>query len=681
MWADDVMKCARNYAQRENEAFGSKHVWWAMDRLIPGNCYGDNDSLDEKLIALENRAAVYLGYDRLIVRLGQAGNSEVDASVKRLAIYDAQVPEIKKHTKNEEERLLAFLSLLCRTNSLFLGRETLSKDFTWSCHSPIFDFFVIKDAHLSIAKQDSRKNRLLMMGRGSFKSSCNIVDCLSWVLAVPSIRIVILTATVQLAKSFVQEVRSFFRVDDVENITSPFQAIFASDIRFERTNSDGTHPRANFLISEVGKENEMICPARATGDALRRKEPTILASSIGTARSGIHCDCLKGDDVISEVNSETVALTEKVIRKIGMISKLCDPGSFRDFIGTSYTPEDFYAKVRSNPEDFVLLIKPAQELRVDPNGMTAIQRGKPVSELEAVDWTVTFAFDKCGREKLSWKFLQASKRDDPLNYNSQYLLDPRGARLATFSDWLIQERMIPRELMRQQATPYARYLLADLAYTAEDYSDFSVIAFLEVDSLDCGYVTELVRGKFIPSDIVYQLAEMNHRLAPQRILIEDSKGCSHLRGELERAAKDLGDQISLEFIPVDNRKGSKSLRISRLEPRLQNRRLFFLNTLNHREELISEFVNYPAKNDDIPDCLALCEHVLGDARPAPADSYAQAQAERILQAKESYEKYFGNPEAYIDMPLDPLPGTEDGGGTGGADLWDPFSPGGAPYKN
>jgi len=677
---DEILQMAREYADLECEYFGTKHVWSAIDAAIPGSAYLERDEILDKLIACETRSAYYLAYDRLISEHAQKGNPETDSAIRRLSIFDGHVDEIREYAKDNQERTLMFLSLLCKINGLFLAREILDKDMTWYTHCRILnDFFVVKDPWTEITELDKRKNRLLLAPRGSYKSSCDIVDVTQLVICYPSVRVLLLTATIQLAKSFVGEIKNFFIAESAECLT-PFQTIFAADARLEEAHNREV-PRVSFLTSDTGKETEFICPARKTGDK-KRREATIFAGSVSKTKAGSHCEWAVFDDPLDERSSETNVLIEKTIKKLGLATKLVDPGGHVTYIGTTYAPNDAFARIRADlAEEFVILVSPARELKKDAVGTTALERGKTPKDLDAVDYSLLFESDKHGREKLTWSFLEIEKKKDPANFGSQYLLDPKGLKQTIFSEAIVLRQMITREEMPQQSTPYMKYLLCDFAETTSDSSDYSSLSVLEVGQDGTGYITEINHGRYTPTELCRQVATMNHEHHFSRILIEDSKGASHLNGDIRRSAKDLGDaEIVIDWIRVDNSKAAKSTRISKLEPKLWNKMLYFLVSVEPREELIAELCDWPhSRHDDIIDSISFCSQVLGDERPKPMNPIAQGDAERILQQREMYEMFLGSPEdRIIDLPLNPLPGTELEGGTGdghGNDLWDPFSVG------
>ena len=650
---ENLISIAKEIADIRQEQFGSEdHVAWAMDLIVEGPAYLETDSIEEKLEKLTQRANAYVTYDWLLSKEGFAGNRQIDAARIRHETY-------KSHVEKDRLKLLLFL---CQINGMFLGREVLNRSFTFFTHGPAFDLFVQKNPSKTIARQDDvNKIRLLLMPRGSFKSTADGIDCVQWIINFPDIRIMFLTASLELAKAFVGEVKGYFTVSEKSGLT-PFQTIVGP----------------GFLVDEgkEGKENEFICPRRSVGDQ-RKKEVTLWAGSVGSSKVGMHCEVLKADDAIDDKNTETPQLISKTNRRIGMALNLLDAGSYNENLGTPYAPNDWYSHVAKNIDNVLTLVRPCRWLKKDINGMTAIERGVQEKDLKDEHWVLLFSEDKYGAEKLSHRVLKAVQQRDPEGFPSQYLLDPSGYKKISFTNDLIQSRTVKPDQMPSQIEPFACYITWDLADTATAVSDYSVGSVFHVDREGRGYVVEIYRDRYATfSELCYAIAESNHKFKPSRIIIENARGAEKLKGDITRAAQDMGDKmIPLEFIKVDNTKQAKSIRIGKLEPKLKNGRLFFLNTIACYQELVEEFVNFgSSSHDDICDSIGFCEHFLDDVRPIPHDPLAAQAAQRIINQKAFDEMIYGGPEQYIDVPIDPLPDTETGG-TGNdsaGDLWNPF---------
>ena len=653
---NNLIEVAKEIAAERYELFGcEEHVLMAMDEILPGPAYDEKDDIDTKLSKLSERATTYLAYDKIVSEQGFSGNRQIDAAKSRRETYLAHGEEFADQ--------LAFLKFMCQTNGLFLGREVLNRTFTFFTHGPAFDLFVQKNPSKVIALQDEiYKVRLLLMPRGSYKSTADGVDCAQWIINFPDIRIMFLTASLELAKAFVGEVKGYFTTRETNGLT-PFQAIIGPEFHVPEGNE--------------GKENEFICPCRTKGDQAK-KEVTIWAGSVGSSKVGMHCEMMKADDAVDDKNTETPQLISKTNRRIGMALNLLDAGTFNDNLGTPYAPNDWYAHVSSKIDNVLTCVRPAKWLRKDINGATAIERGVQEKDLTDKDWTLLFPADKYGHEKLSYKGLLRAYQRDPDGFASQYMLNYTGYKKVTFTQELLDSRTITPAQMPEGWEAFTKYVTWDFADTATSQSDYSVGTVFAVSREGVAYVIDIYRDRYASfSDLCYAVADANHKYKPARIIIENARGAEKLRGDIVRSALDMGDRnIPLDFVKVTNTKSAKALRIGKLEPKMRTARLFILNTVSCYEDLVQEFVNFgSAAHDDIPDSMGFCEHFLEDARSAPVDPAAAARAQQIMAAKELNDMiYNSSPEDFIDVPLEPLPGTgEYGTGNDSAgDLWNPF---------
>ena len=696
---ENLMELAREIALQRQERFDCEnHVGLAMDQIIPGAAYLPTDTIHEKINKLVYRGLLYIKYDRLLVK--NAVNKDfrqIAAAIQRLTVLDAHLKDFDG--TSEKDGKLGFLSLLCKVNGMFLGREVLNYKFTFFTHSQLFDHFVQKDPYklevsgeTSIAQQDDWKERLILLPRGAYKSTGDVSDCINWIINAPNVRILLLASGKRLAELFVEEIKKHFIVDfdNLEDFT-PFQYIFAADVRYERPKVNGEFQKFCFLAEpdKKGKLNFFVCPCKDQAGP-HKKEETLFAASVGTSVAGFHADLLICDDAVDSKNAETPQLIEKTNQSIEMAQKTVDPGGCFTYIGTPYSSADFYASLMSS-DNVLKLMKPAKWLKKDLDGATAFDRAKSFDGLRDIrtekdlvdgDWTLLFPFDKYGKEALSYDILRRNFRMGPKTFASQYMLDSGGRKNISFTQDLIQTRTLTPEQFPDTAG-MQHYITWDLADTATAVSDYSVGSVFAVNREGVAYVPEILRDRYTTfSQLCYAIASLSHKYKPVRVIIENARGAEKLRGDITRSAQDMGDRnIPLDFVKVANVKSAKAIRIGKLEPRLRDGRLFFSSSIECYEELVEEFVNFGAwPHDDIPDSLGLSENFLEDMRSAPIDPVAAAAAQRILASKELFELIHNGP--YVDVPLDPIENTEIAGtGTNEAgDLWDPYAIGRGGFK-
>src|SRR5581483_8444901 len=163
---------------------------------------------------IEERAAI--SYDRL----SKDRQKMVEAACEKLGLTDIS--------------LLVRARFLAQTNLFFLckllGYNDMSADqYIWTdgqvhnTHEEICnDFFVRKDPTVKTFKQfadeydtnTDKKERLLLVPRGGFKSTMNMVDCIQYVICWPETTILVLSGVLALANAFVGEIKGHFTLAD-----------------------------------------------------------------------------------------------------------------------------------------------------------------------------------------------------------------------------------------------------------------------------------------------------------------------------------------------------------------------------------------------------------------------------------------------------------------------------------
>lgn len=222
-----------------------------------------------------------------------------------------------------------------RKDLFWLGTGPLHKNWVSRVHQPICDFFVQKNFddcypegytldqfHQAMRRQDREKHRLILDPRGGYKSTIDGVDCTQWLVNCPDIRMFIVTGEVDNATDFLTEIKSYFYQPEGADLTD-FQLLFPE---FVLRGVDGR------------SDQPFICPVRKHA----QKNKTLWVNSITATLASQHCDLLKGDDVVSDRNSNNEETRKTLKRKFDNAVNLLDPWGFLDVIGTRYAPDDWY---------------------------------------------------------------------------------------------------------------------------------------------------------------------------------------------------------------------------------------------------------------------------------------------------------------------------------------------------
>ena len=122
-----------------------------------------------------------------------------------------------------------------------------------------FKGFTLDEVRKAIDTQQRVKEMLMLAPRGSYKSTCNKIDCVQWMLNCPDIRILIITGVANLADTFLKAVKGFFYQPDKTPPTY-FQKLFPRVHhsrqgwdQLDRSNLPGTSLPARRYTDPVGQ--------------------------------------------------------------------------------------------------------------------------------------------------------------------------------------------------------------------------------------------------------------------------------------------------------------------------------------------------------------------------------------------------------------------------------------------
>lgn len=522
----------------------------------------------------------------------------------------------------QNAKMIARYRFMAQTNLFFLCKllekykDVSAKEYVWTdgvthnTHEEICnDFFVRKDPTFATVKEFAaqyidKKERLLLVPRGGFKSSIDMADCVQWVINFPEVTILVLTGTLGLAQGFVAEIKSHFTLE----IGGDVGLYWPKKSLRPRTMIDGSHSLFQVLFPEhcipadEGKGHEYQTPAVAAPD----KEPTVFAASIEQSLVGWHVAVLKLDDVVTNENSQTVDRLKNVNKQVSINQAMLHPYGFYDKIGTWYDTEDTYGqdiknlkKYEEDGEDFPMKIYiraawwPTEEAR---------KAGKIADEMTEQDYVLWF---NEGENSLPYKFLRTKFKTDPF-FAIKYLNDPTQMHVIKF----------PRELLIRRTVnavelPDTGMIVTcvDTAYSTKSWADYTVI----ITALIYGgrfYIIDMKRGRYNEYELPAIIAATALQWKPKRICIEESVGVKWIGREIYREMDKLKVRVPLEFVPLGQgaKTNAKNLKAKPVLRFLGDDRLKFINTCPNLEEMydeLSKFGTAASTHDDIVDALSI----------------------------------------------------------------------------
>jgi predicted phage terminase large subunit-like protein len=512
---------------------------------------------------------------------------------------------------------------MAQTNLFFLCKllgtykDVSDKEYVWTdgkvhnTHEEICNsFFVEKNPTFPSFKEFAaqyidKKERLLLVPRGGYKSSMDMADCAQWVINFPEVTILVLCGVLALANDFVGEIKGHFTLEQGGSA-----GLFGKTPLRPRTMHSGTGSMFQVLFPEhciapdTGKSDEYQTPAVA----VREKEGTVSAASIEQSLTGWHVCVLKLDDVVTNENSQTVDRMRNINKQVSINQAMLHPYGFYDKIGTWYDTEDTYGqdiksskKYAEDGEDFPMkiYIRAAWWATED-----AIKQGKIADEMVETDYNYWFN-DPTNASSLTFKFLNHKRKTDPW-YAIKYLNDPTQMHVIKFPRELLVRRTI-----NAVELPSTGMIVScvDTAYSTKTWADYTVI----ITSLIYGgrfYIIDMKRGRYNEYELPAMIAATAQQWKPKRICIEETGAIKYIQREVYREMDKLKVRVPIELVPLGqgSKATSKKTKAGPVLRFLGDDRLRFINTCPFLEDLydeLSKFGTAASTHDDIVDALSI----------------------------------------------------------------------------
>lgn len=514
---------------------------------------------------------------------------------------------------------------LAQTNLFFLckllGYNDMSADpYIWTdgtlhnTHEEICnDFFVRKDPTKKTFKKFAdeyntdadKKERLLLVPRGGFKSTMNMVDSIQYVICWPETTILVLSGVLRLANAFVGEIKGHFTLEETQK--EEWAGVYGFKLGYRpKTLTDDTPSIFQALFAEhCIPPDDGAANIFQTRAATQLREPTIFSASIEQSLTGFHVCVLKLDDVVTNENSLTIERLKAVNKQVSINQAMLHPYGFYDKIGTWYDSEDTYGQDIKNRDKYAeagenfpmkIYIRPCWWPTEE-----AKKQGKIEEEMVETDWNLWF--NRPGQ--LTYQFLRNKKKTDPY-FAIKYLNDPTQMHVVKF----------PRELLVRKTIPAVEVpgtgmvvTCVDTAFSTQSWADYTVI----ITALIYGgrfYVIDMKRGRYDEYTLPAMIATTASQWKPKQICIEETGAIKYIAREVYREMDKLKIRVPVRLVPLGqgSKKNSKNVKAGPVLRFLGDDRLKFVNTCPQLEELydeLSKFGTAASMHDDIVDALAI----------------------------------------------------------------------------
>lgn len=477
-----------------------------------------------------------------------------------------------------------------KSDRLYLANEILGYDFSPETHHLLFDQYPPFIA--GHPWQFEQRDVLVLWARGHFKTTAvMVVLVIQAILVFPDIAILIMQGNIKNTQERLKEIASHF-LGNAQG--SRLLEIFPE---FCRAPKRGKGPPGPVTAKDLQlTKNSFVTPAR---QRLQIPQATVTVASPKTIKTGQHFKLGIFDDLVNDQNYRSRAQLRKVQEDFDMCFPLIDPGCPRFVSGTRYAFGDLYDVI--------------------------VERTKRVAGASHADWRVSITTAWKDDDEMAGvprfpqyigkdgnphgftpEILWQVKRDSPGIYASQYLNKPmlESQQILTEED-MEAATVLPHQLPALSSS----VLFIDLAAEGDTEPDDSVIIEGKTDAQGTMYAVGGEGGKWNIPQLGAAVIKYALKVRPAKILIEETASAKYFVEYLRMAVRDLGLNLPLDYIKMDNRKDAKATRIKTYAGHVKGGRLKFVVGLSYWAKLVKQSIQFQPNmkhaHDDYPDTMAL----------------------------------------------------------------------------
>jgi len=440
-------------------------------------------------------------------------------------------------------------------------------------------------------KEEAKSHQLTLLPRDHGKSAM-IAYRVAWELTKdPTLRVLYISATSNLAQKQLSFIKS----------------IFTSDIH-RRYWPDHIH-------EDEGKREKWTMTEISLDHPLRKEEhirdPSVFTGGLTTSLTGLHCDIAVLDDVVVYENAYTQEGRDKVKSQYSLLSSIEGADAREWVVGTRYHPKDLYSELLSMEEDIY-------------NNTSEIIGSDPIYEVferaveDIGDGTGQFLWPRQTRQDgKSFGFdiqVLAKKRAqylDKTQFRAQYYNDPSDPdnRPIDYDKFQYFEK---EYLTKTSGSWYHKdrklnvFAAVDFAYSLRKKADYTAIVVIGVDYENNVYVLDIDRFRTDKiSEYFRHILELLNKWDFKKIRAEVTAAQSAIVQELKESyIKPHGLMLKVEEHKPTRHSGSKEERMAAiLEPRYDNLSIYHYKGGNC-QLLEEELVTRNPPHDDIKDALS-----------------------------------------------------------------------------
>ena len=216
-----------------------------------------------------------------------------------------EMPELDEKTKELREFF---------QGSLFEFAKYINPTYMYGdVHETIFGW---------LSDPESGRNQLLLIPRGHLKSHCIAVWVVWTITKEPWTSIIYLSGNATLCEVQLAAIKGMLT-------SKQYRKLWPEMLEEKKSLRD----------KWTGNEFNVDHPMRA---AMGTRDYTVAIRTIGSANTGLHCDYLVGDDIVTDTNAYTQAGRDEVKNGFGAFVGIKNADAKTKVVGTRYHPADIY---------------------------------------------------------------------------------------------------------------------------------------------------------------------------------------------------------------------------------------------------------------------------------------------------------------------------------------------------
>jgi predicted phage terminase large subunit-like protein len=477
-----------------------------------------------------------------------------------------------------------------------VAKERAKKDLFYLARTILGFKFLSEKTHRPLCEfiQNQKNNRkLILWPRFHCKTTiCNTAYVIWLLINNPEARILILSATTTVARDMLSAIKGHFLQN--ERFRSIFPELCPS------------------LGGDFGTQDHFDIPLKTE----ITKEHSVSAASMETNLTGKHWTVMIKDDCVTEQNSSTKELCEKLLHHNRLSYSLMDPGAEEIVIGTRYNFGDMYGYILENMQD--VYKTEIKAVFLDEKKIVPL-------------WPESFPLEEIEKKR---------KESNDYVFSCQFMNDPVDPATAIFKIEKVKQ-------VKKQDLPETLNIFTtiDPAISEKATADYSVILTAGVDKDWNIYILDIERMHVKPDELIDKMISTYLRYKPFHISFEDVQFQKAVVYFFRSVCKQRNLNIPVKLLKRDTRE-SKFQRICALQPKVEFGELYVVEDCRNKSELLEEMRRYPkSRHDDILDALA---DVLRIGFP-PYQSQRKASQpgtlaywERLLENAQEMEGRIGN---------------------------------------